>query len=365
MSNELIRWTSSPANALQADAALLHAWDRLNFARLDIPFLAGAAIVAALSAFGSGKERVFVGLQGTHIVAMFILVPQGRWRWATFQPSQIPLGAWVAEPALDFGTLTRNLIKRSLGACLALSITQLDPLIESRAADTSSTQHSDYIETGWIDIKGSFANYWAERGKNLRQNLRKQRNKLIADAVHVQMRTLTAPHEMSPALARYGELESSGWKAGQGTSIHPNNAQGRFYTQLLVDAATRGEAVIYEYLFNERTVAMNLCLLRAGVLFVLKTTYDESIKLFSPASLLREEELQEFFTQGRIRRVEYYGRLMDWHTKLTDRKRTLHHVTVYRWPILKKLAEIRRVSIARSDPDQASITASEIASQSS
>lgn len=358
-------WIRTPAFALAKGGEIAREWDRLNGLRMNLPFMSAAAMTAALAAFGNGDERLFVGRQGAQVVAMFLLAPQGRWRWATFQPSQIPLGAWVAEPTLTVGKLARSLIQGPLRACLALSITQIDPLVEPRTVDTSSTQHSDYIETGWVDVEGSFADYWAARGKNLRQNLRKQRNKLAADTVQTQLRVLTTPHDMAPALARYGLLESSGWKAGEGTSIHPDNAQGRFYTQLFVDAAARGEAVIYEYLFDSRTVAMNLGLLRDGVLVVLKTTYDESIKLFSPASLLREEELQDFFAQGRIRRVEYYGRLMDWHTKLTDRKRTLHHLTVYRWPLLKKLAEMRRVSNVRVDTDPAPAVAPLAASQPS
>lgn len=341
-------WSRIPATALAENGTIALDWDRLNGLRLNLPFLSAAALSAALHAFGGGSERLFVGRQGTRVVAMFVLAPQGRWRWSTFQPSQIPLGAWVAEPALDIGTLTSSLMRGPLIACLALSITQIDPLVEVRAADTACTQHSDYIATGWLDVEGSFADYWAARGKNLRQNLRKQRSKLAADGVQTCLRVLTKPEDMAPALARYGGLESAGWKAGTGTSIHADNAQGRFYTQLFVGAAGRGEAMVCEYLFNDRSVAMNLCLLRDGVLIVLKTTYDESIKFFSPASLLREEELQHFFAQGRIRRVEYYGRLMEWHTRLTDRKRALHHLTVYRWPLLKKLADIRRASKARA-----------------
>ena len=341
-------WNRTPAASLAEGGGVARDWDHLNGLRLNLPFLSAAALSAALSAFGNGNEHLFVGRQGTRVVAMFMLVPQGRWRWATFQPSQIPLGAWVAEPGLDLGTLARSLVQGPLGACLVLSITQVDPLVEPRAADTASTLHSDYIDTGWIDIEGSFTDYWAARGKNLRQNLRKQRNKLAAEGVRTCMRALTKPEEMAPALARYGAIESAGWKADEGTSIHPDNAQGRFYTQLLEDAAARGEAVINEYLFDDRSVAMNLCLARNGVLVVLKTTYDESIKLFSPASLLREEELQDLFAQCRIRRVEYYGRLMEWHTRLTDRKRTLHHLTVYRWPLLKALAERRHASNTRA-----------------
>jgi hypothetical protein len=40
---------------------------------------------------------------------------------------------------------------------------------------------------------------------------------------------------------------------------------------------------------------------------------------------------------------------MEWHTKLTDLKRTLHHCTVYRFPALKRLAEMRRNWHTRTD----------------
>ena len=36
--------------------------------------------------------------------------------------------------------------------------------------------------------------------------------------------------------------------------------------------------------------------------------------------------------------MEYFGRIMEWHTKLTDRKRAIYHLTLYRWPSVKKLA---------------------------
>jgi hypothetical protein len=199
-------------------------------------------------------------------------------------------------------------------------------------------------------LAGSFNDYWVARGKNLRQNMRKQRNKLAADGIETTLRVLTDPALIGPALGRYGALESAGWKAQQGTAIHPDNAQGRFYLALFQQAAARGEAVFYEYLFGEQTVAMNLCLLRHGQLIVLKTAYDESIKTLSPAFLLREEELQSFFAEGQIKRIEYFGKVMDWHTKLTEDKRCIYHYTQYRWPWLKRLAERRRAAGRSSEP---------------
>ena len=337
-----IHWKNLPASSLQKDSQLLRAWDQLNAARGDLPFLAGDAIVSALKILGDGSERLLVGYDGTRVVAMFLLNPQDKFQWATFQPSQLPLGAWVADAHLQLLDIARSLLRGPLRFCLGLSITQIDPHVAPRSDDTLDSLHTDYIDTAWLDIEGSFDEYWNARGKNLRQNMRKQRVKLLADGVKLTMQVLRAHAEMAPAVARYGSMESSGWKAQKGTAIHPDNAQGRYYRELLEQASLRGEAVVYQYLFDDRVVAMNLCLLRQGTLVVLKTTYDESIQTYSPAFLLRENELQEIYQEGQIKRMEYFGRLMEWHTKLTEKKRTIYHLTVYRWPFVKKLAEARR-----------------------
>ena len=336
-----LTWRRLAAALLRKDAVTAAAWDRLNAARCNLPFLSAYAMVAALDAFGDGREELFVASRNAVPVAMFLLVRQGRLSWQTFQPSQIPLGSWVAEPALDLDGLVDGLLHGPLGLALTLTVTQVDPLMAPRAADAPWCEHADYIETAWIDVAGPFDAYWSARGKNLRQNLRKQRNKLAAKSVRTTLRLLREVQEMKPALVRYGVLESLGWKAGYGTAIHADNVQGCFYVALLEAAARRGEAVVCEYLFDDRTVAMNLCLRRSGTCTVLKTTYDETVELFSPASLLREEELQTFFADGTTR-IEYFGRLMEWHSKLTDAKRTLYHMTAYRWPVVKMIARMRR-----------------------
>ncbi len=350
MQTKDICWKNVPATHLAQDPELRLAWDQLNAARGDLPFLASDVMVIAINALGDGGERLLIGRSGARVVAMFLLTPMDRFRWCTFQPSQLPLGAWVADADLPLPDVARSLVRGPLGLCLALSITQVDPRAAPRAEDGADNRHTDYIDTGWVDIEGSFEDYWSARGKNLRQNMRKQRNRLAADGVSLTMQVLREHADMAAVIARYGSLESAGWKEQSGTAIHPDNAQGRFYRELLEHASLCGEAVVYQYRFNDHVVAMNLCLLRGGVLVVLKTTYDESIRAFLPAFLLRENELQQIFREGEIRRIEYFGRLMDWHTKLTDKKRTLYHLTVYRWPTIKKLAQARREKLHAKEP---------------
>ncbi|BDT66483.1 hypothetical protein os1_06460 [Comamonadaceae bacterium OS-1] len=349
MPSQTLQWQNLPASALPSTPDLLTEWDRLNAVRADLPFMTATAVCSAYQIFGTGTERLLIGREAGTVVVMLLAVPSGSLQWRTFQPSQLPLGVWVAAKHLTTAHIARSLLRGPLGLCLGFSMTQIDPLLAPREADQLDTKHLDYIDTGWIDILGTFEDYWAARGKNLRQNMRKQRNKLATEGILIHMRVLTAPEDMAGAIARYGVLESSGWKASEGTAIHPENPQGMFYIQLLQNAAKRGEAVVYEYFFNEKTVALNLCVQRAGTLVVLKTTYDETIKNYSPAFLLSQDEVEQIFGQGTIKRLEYYGRMMEWHTRWTESKRTLYHLTCYRWAWLKKLAA-RRHKKAEESP---------------
>jgi CelD/BcsL family acetyltransferase involved in cellulose biosynthesis len=342
MSIPLIHWKNLAASALENDSQLVLEWDRLNAAGANLPFLASDAVVSALKILGNGRERLLIGSGAAGPVAMFLLVPAGRFRWQTFQPSQLPLGVWVAEAHIQLIDVAQSLMAAQLGVCLVLSVTQVDPHIAPRAQDTATSQHTDYIDTGWIDIHGNFEDYWSARGKNLRQNMRKQRVKLLADGTQLTLQVLRDHTDMASAVARYGSLESAGWKAQEGTAIHPDNDQGRFYRELLEQASLRGEAVVYQYSFDGRVVAMNLCLERGSTLVVLKTTYDESIQSFSPAFLLCEAELQDLHQATQVKKLEFFGRMMEWHTKWTDKKRTIYHLTLYRWPLLKRLALARR-----------------------
>lgn len=335
MSELKLRWQNLPASALSGDLAA--SWDALNAERGDLPFLAAYCIVAALKEFGDGQERLLLAHDAQGPAAILVLRQKRFFEWETFQPSQLPLGAWVARKEIPLVEVARSCQRHLPGLCLLLGITQIDPLLALRTPDADSSLSTDYIDTAWVEIEGDFAAYWNARGKNLRQNMKKQRAKLAAEGVVTSVRCLTNAADIAEAIVHYGDLESSGWKAQQGTAIHRDNAQGRFYTAILERACHQGEGLAYEYAFNGKVVVVELCLRRGATLVVLKTTYDESIKAFSPAFLLRQEELEQLFAEHRIQRMEFFGKVMEWHTRWTDQQRMIYHLTVFRWGWLKKL----------------------------
>lgn len=328
-------WTLYPAAEFKN---YQHQWQSLNLEGMASPLLDQDFVVPLLREFGNGKEVLACHERDGRMQAMTILVPRGRGTWETFQPSQAPIGLWVQRPGLDGEQLLSGLIRALPGWPLVLGVTQQDPQLLSRPQDSGTTKTLDYIQTAKVPLEGSFDDYWNARGKNLRQNMKKQRNKLEKEGVVLRLQVSTAPEDVDQALSDYGHLESAGWKAQLGTAIHPDNAQGRFYKSMLEAFCARGAGRIYRYWYNDRVVAMDLCIEGKDAIVILKTTYDESIKDgTSPAFLLRQEQTRELFDERRLKSVEFYGKVMDWHLKWTDEVRTLYHVNNYRFSLISRL----------------------------
>jgi len=315
------------------------AWDALQRVTTNVPFLESAFIEPALREFGSGKELLALHRGPASLDAAAIVAPAGPGRWQTFQPSQLPLGPWLAPQGDDLGARMRSLLGALPGLGLSLGVTQIDPRLQPRPHEGSTLRLLDYIQTSWVDIEGDFDAYWEARGKNLRQNTRKQRNKLQAEGIEPLLDCVDHPDGVADALRDYGALETAGWKAGGGTAIHPDNAQGRFYASMLKNFCAAGRGRLLRYRFGDKVVSMDLCIDNGTTVVILKTAYDESFRAVSPSTLMRQDEFKSWWTEGRFKRIEFYGKTMEWHTRWTERQRGLYHATAYRWPLLRSLHE--------------------------
>jgi CelD/BcsL family acetyltransferase involved in cellulose biosynthesis len=327
-------WTLVPASRY-AEHAL--AWDALQARTTDTPFLDSAFLQPALALLSD--RPVWLALQGDPAApsAAALVQAAGHGMWQTFQPSQLPLGAWVQSGTDDPIALAGSLLPRLPGLALGLGLTQLDPRLVPRPADGERVRTLDYIDTSWVSIEGDWDAYWNARGKNLRQNTRKQRKKVQAEGLEIVFDELTAPADVAAALADYGRLESTGWKAGGGTAIHPDNDQGRFYRAMLESFAAQGRARMVRCRFGNEVVSMDLCICSGPMVVILKTAYDERHKAVSPSTLMREDEFARWWAEGRLKRIEFYGKTLEWHTRWSGQQRRLYHATVYRFGAIKAL----------------------------
>lgn len=316
-------------------------WDALAQSRPGTPFLESAFLQPLIDTFANGDERLCLHHSKGLLCAAAIVQRGRKGMWQTFQPSQLPLGAWISDGSVNLVSVCHELMSRLPGLPLGMGVSQLDSRIQVRPEGDSRVRTKDYIETAWIDIEGSFSVYWEARGKNLRQNIRKQHNKLQTEGIEIRMECITAPAEVHSAIGDYGRLESAGWKTADGTAVHPDNAQGQFYRKMLENYCNLGRGRIYRYWFDDKVVAMDLCIHDSSAIVILKTTYDESFKTVSPATLMRQVQFQQIFEEQLFKRIEFYGKVMEWHTRWTENARAIYHANVYRHAVVPRLLDLR------------------------
>lgn len=332
-------WRVVPATELAARPEHLERWRRLHRESAGSPLLAPEFVLPLLAVFGTGREVLAWRERDGATDVMAILAPSRPGAWNTFQPAQAPVGLWLQSDAGARGAGLPGLLRALPGAALMLGVTQCDPMLMERPAHgDGGLRTMDYIETARVTLPASFEDYWNTRGKNLRGNLRKQRKRLQDDGVPIRLQASRAAHEMAAAVEDYGRLESAGWKAQDGTAVSAGNEQGRFYRAMLEAFAAIDAACVYRYFIGERLAAMDLCVEGGGCIVVLKTAYDEGIgNGLSPALLMREEATRDIIEARRFERIEFYGRVMEWHLRWTGEVRTMYHLNAYRWPWLGRL----------------------------
>lgn len=319
-------------NALQSFPSFARDWDNINRQRGNHILLDSRFIEPLVRHFGSGKMLLAVRAIASE-PGMALMEPGSPGFWRTFQPGQAPLGAILLggndhDPAQPI----RELIRDLPGFALGFSVTQQDPDFTCFGNLNGSlpVETLNYIQTPRLTVTGTYEDYWKQRSKNLTHNLSRQRRRLKEQGSTLELFTDRKAEAVAGAIQEYGVLESTGWKGEKGSAVAADNVQGQFYREMLEDFCSCREAVIYRLRLNGKTVAGDLCIERNGTLIILKTAYDEAVQGLSLGLLLHQDIFRTVFNEGKIRVIEFYGRLHDWHTKWTSEVRTIFHVNFYR-----------------------------------
>lgn len=301
-------------------------WNELNSNNSNTPLLTSDFVVPLLQHFSTGNELLAIHGNPTQPNAMAILSKRRFAVWETMQPSQAPLGLWLQNKNIERSVLLPELRKALPFPTLLIGLTQQDPDLLPRPERSNNLSTLDYIQTARVSVNGNFQDYWSQRGKNLRQNLNRQRNRLKREDIQTTLKIISAPEDIRQAVIDYGQLESAGWKSDGGTAIHIDNTQGKFYCDMLTNFAEQKNALIFQYYYNDNLVATDLCIKDEYSLIILKTTYDEAITSSSPAMLMRQEAFEYIFDNRLVKKIEFYGKVMDWHTKWSNEIRDLYHI---------------------------------------
>lgn len=282
-------------------------WDRLNETLFGgHPFFDSRFVGPLLKHFATGDEFLCIersdGPKG-RITGALIAQPQGYGRWVSFRPSQAQITAVLLDDAERLATLLPALP----GFAWTIELIAIDPRFAPCMEKMNRTAHvSAQAYTIGIDGALAFDGYWSQRPKNLRANLRRYFNRLDQEFGGFSLVRHTRLEDMDEAVARFGTIESSGWKGKAGTAVAPDNTQGSFYAEIMESFAHAGQAAVYELRVGDWLAASRLMIENADLSIILKTTYDETLARIAPGRLQLNRVIEDRLTNHPGQTLEFY-----------------------------------------------------------
>lgn len=324
MSTHAVPWSGQVKTfdaAAGTEAALEAASEWLELAdRVDaVPFLRPEWLLSWWTAFGRGQLELFGVGDGHGLRAALPLVRRGR-RFSSPTNWHTPLFGGVAE--------TDRWMQRLADAVLAQRPRRLElDLLEAggptqEALAGSAERHHLWTASGtrqrapFITLSGSWDDYQAGLGRNLRRNVRRYRRRLD-DMGDVTFEVHDGTEALDDLLDEGLGLEAAGWKGASETAIDAHPATRGFYREFAMLAARRGWLRLGMLRLDRSTLAFDLCVEHGNVHYVLKTAYDENLGSLSPGMLLRHEMIRRAFDLG-FSRYELLGGEESWKDDWTS-----------------------------------------------
>lgn len=330
-------------------------WNRLNTALYgNHPFFDSRFIVPLLEYFGNGSELLCIHRSGATVDGALIIYPLGLGRWALFLPAQTQAGSLMLADAALLDTLLPQLP----GYAWSLDLLSIDP---DYAPDWIALKLPQVITphalTMAVTLDGDFDRYWNNRPKKLVANIRRYRRRAEETAGGITTTFIEGHTGMQAALARYGQLETAGWKGKAGTAIASDNPQGHFYGKVLEHFARTGQALVAELWAGDELVASRLFIRNQMMRIALKTTYDESMAAFAPGRLLLQEVIQDAFAKTSPGSIEFYTNVNRDQAEWASLLRPVPHHQLFRNDLIAGLFSLLksvRASRLSSPEDKAS-----------
>ena len=322
-------------------------WDALNAELFGAnPYYDTRFIRPLLKHFGTGDERLCIHTTGADIDAMLIAWPSRFPLWSLFVPGQAQIAPILARD----GALLQGLLRSAGPLVLGLECPCQDPLSSplTNLSSTAPVVASNHARTISVALGSTFEAYWSARSRDLRKSVSRRMRRVNDAGFSTRLKHITDASEMQDAVRRFGVLESSGWKGRTGTAVHMDNAQGRFYTDVLSGFASTGCASVYELYFGADLAAMQLAIRSSSMLVLLKTSYDERHAALAPGRLLLHQLLEQEFARAEVRTVEFYTNAGDEQAAWATDERWIRHYLVLRNSLVHDLYRVRERLARRS-----------------
>jgi CelD/BcsL family acetyltransferase involved in cellulose biosynthesis len=160
---------------------------------------------------------------------------------------------------------------------------------------------------GIFDTSSSIEERWRTVPKNMRNTIRKARNR-IGKRGRIVVATGDA---IAAAFDEFVALESAGWKGHAGTSLAQTPGERELLREYFVTSDT---AEVRSLHIEGRLAASQLSLKVVGTQFLLKVAYDESVADLSPSHVLFADLIESCCKDSSVNRIDCIA-WQPWHAQ--------------------------------------------------
>ncbi|MBN9110653.1 MAG: GNAT family N-acetyltransferase [Pseudonocardia sp.] len=299
-------------------------WDDLVDRAGATPFHRPGWFTAWWDAFGAGSRRVVTVRRGEALVAVMPLVER---RGVVSSPTN--WHSFVSGPVAVDDAARTLLLEHVLASGRRVELSHLTTPVSESTTDTLTrrgahvrgeiVQRSPYVP-GDVTFESYVDRREARRVRQLQRNRRKLEKlgpvRYVADG-----------GDLDAAVARFLEIEASGWKGESGTAILSDARTRAFYAGL---AAWAGAAGLLRVAFLEldgRAIAGELCLEDEYATYPLKASYEPDHRPYSPGLILLFEQIRTSVESGRS--YEFMGSAEPYKMRWADDVRDIHRLDVH------------------------------------
>ncbi len=206
----------------------------------------------------------------------------------------------------------------------------------------------------YIKVAGSYDDYLDSLSTRFKRNIRRLRRK-VEKLGEVKFDIIQGKDIKPQLLQDFIEIEASGWKKRQGTSMKQQPELVNFYNKLSERLARHNTMRWYILHSDDKTLAMQLDIKVGRSLIITKIAYDENYYNYSPGTLLFDRMVEDAFKSGEIDEINC---LTDhpWNRNWNMDRRPLYNISVYPrkleslFSIIPQRAKLRLITWGRSIP---------------
>lgn len=163
----------------------------------------------------------------------------------------------------------------------------------------------------YVPIDRDWETYDASLSSRRRQDLRRSHRRLERLGEVSITASCPAPAELDEVLDVAFRIESSGWKGRAGTGLVTNDPVRKFLTAYARRACEAGMLRVGLLRVGDRAIAMQIGVVHARRLWVIKIGYDDGWRQYSPGTQLTYRLIEQAFRSG-YEAYEFLGSYEPW-----------------------------------------------------